>query len=188
VRGPVDPAFPNLPGPIVRVIEINENIGGQWASGIDLNLHYRSAPSASGRFDVKLSGSYLAAWHAARDGVNDESLTGTSSFPHWQHTLTLGWERGPWNATLVQTWRAGYLDENLDVNHEPRRVGPYRVWDAQLGYTGVADWTLVLGLKNLLNSDPQFSNQRSFFQVGYDPSYADPRGRVWYVRASFRWR
>jgi iron complex outermembrane receptor protein len=42
VRGPVDPAFPNLPGPIVQLTEINENLGTQSASGTDLTVRYRS--------------------------------------------------------------------------------------------------------------------------------------------------
>jgi iron complex outermembrane receptor protein len=188
VRGPPDPAFPNLPGPIVRLIETNENVGRQTASGVDVNLRYRTAPGAYGRFAAQLSGSYLADWRVAFDGEHDESLTSTARYPRWQHTLTLGWERGTWNATLVQTWRASYRDENPDANAAPRRVAPYRVWDAQIGYAARRDLDLVLGVKNLFDRDPPFTNQQSSMQVGYDPSYADPRGRVWYARAGYRWR
>jgi iron complex outermembrane receptor protein len=52
VRGPVDPAFPNLPGRIIQLTEINENLGRQSASGVDLNLRYRSAALAAGRFTL----------------------------------------------------------------------------------------------------------------------------------------
>jgi len=189
VRGPVDPAFPDLPGPIIQLTEINENVGRQSASGIDLNLRYRSAAHAAGQFTLELNGSYLASFDVSFDGEHEEALAGRQSpYPRWQHALTLGWERGPWNATLTQIWRAGTPDQNPDENGEPLSVEPYRMWDAQLGYTGISDLTLVLGVKNLFDSDPPFSNQGSSAQVGYDPSYADPRGRVWYVRASYRWR
>src|SRR5574337_83563 len=132
VRGAVDPAFPNLPGPIVRLIEINENVGRQTGSGVDVNLRYRTTPSAIGRFTLQLSGSCV-------DGL-------------------------------------------------PRQVSPYQLWDAQLGWSGFANWMLVVGIKNLFDRGPPFSNQTDFFQSGYDPRYADPRGRVFYARVGYRWR
>ena len=190
VRGPPDPAFPGLPGPIVALVQINENIGRLTASGFDVDLRMRSGATPYGRFSADLVGTYLTEWRVAFDGVNEVSLVGTyqdQSYPRWQHTLTLGWERGPWAATLVQLWRAGTLDANPP--DAPRRhIASSQVWDAQLAYTGIAELTLVLGVKNLLDRKPPTSNQISNFQVGYDPSAADPRGRSWYLRAGYRWR
>jgi hypothetical protein len=80
VRGPVDPAFPNLPGPIAHLIEINENVGRQSALGVDVDMRYHTAPGAYGRFTVQLSGSYLADWRIAFDGEHDESFTGGSNY------------------------------------------------------------------------------------------------------------
>ncbi len=185
VRGPVDPLFPNLPGPIVQLLEVNENVGRQTASGVDVNLRLRTRQSSLGGFALQLSGSYIDSAGIALDGVHEEAAT---DIPRWQHTLTLGWERAPWTATLVQTWRAGYADQNPGVDGLPRRVAPYQAWDAQVGYSGFAHWMLVLGIKNLFDRAPPFSNQTDFFQVGYDPRYADPRGRVLYARAGYRWR
>ncbi len=104
--------------------------------------------------------------------------------------MTLDWDRKPWAATLVQTRRAGYTDHNFDLpsGFAPRQVAPYLIWDAQVAYSGVADLTLVLGVRNVFDRDPPASNQVASFQVGYDPSYADPRGRAWYLRANYRWR
>jgi iron complex outermembrane recepter protein len=188
VRGPVDPAFPNLPGPITQLIEINENVGRQTAAGIDVDLRYRLAAGAAGRFTLQLSGSYLAEQRAF-NGAIDQQLAGRyPGGPRWQHALTLGWERAGWNATVVQTWRGGYVDAFPGADGAERRVAAYNLWDAQLGYRGMAGWTLTAGVKNLFDRDPPFSNQDGSFQQGYDPSYADPRGRVWYARAGYRWR
>ncbi|MDQ6684912.1 MAG: TonB-dependent receptor [Pseudomonadota bacterium] len=192
VRGPVDPAFPGLPGPILGLIELNENFGRLSASGIDVDLQLRSPRSRYGRFAVQLSGSYLGDWSVAFDGVHQQHVAGTfffgSSLPRWQHTLTLGWDGGPWQATLLQVWRSGYVDARPGVDGEPRRVAPYRVWDWQIAYGAEAGLRLAIGVKNVFNSDPPFSNQRATFQLGYDPNYADPRGRAWYVRLAYRWR
>jgi iron complex outermembrane receptor protein len=187
IRGPVDPAFPNLPGPIVRVIEINENVGRQVASGVDIDLQFKAPPTELGKFTVQLNGSYIDQWRIAFDGVHDERVA-AGSVPRWQHLLTLGWHRGSWNATLSQTWRAGYVDDSPGAAGEPHRVAPYRIWDAQVAFNGVPDLTVTLGVKNLLDSDPPLSNQRNSFQVGYDPGYADPRGRFGYARVNYRWK
>jgi iron complex outermembrane receptor protein len=185
VRGPVDPAFPNLPGPITKLIEINENLGRQSASGVDVDVHYRAPRTGFGVFTFGLSGTYLASSKTAFDGVDETS--NIANRPRWQHTLTAYWERAPWSATLSQTWRAGYEDVRPDLDGNARHVSPYRLWNCQVDYAGFANWTLAVGAKNLFNTDPPFSNQPFFGQTGYDPSYADPRGRVLYARASFRW-
>src|SRR5271169_2374894 len=41
--------------------------------------------------------------------------------------------------------------------------------------------TVALGVKNLMDRAPPFSNQPFTRQVGYDPAYADPRGRTFYM-------
>ncbi len=188
VRGPVDPAFPALPGAITELIEVNENVGRRTASGIDVDLRLRSAMTRYGRWSADLSGSYLAHWSIAYDGIHPQSFAGTGALPRWQQVLTLGWDARPWAATLAQQWRSGYTDEHPDGDGNSRRVAPYRVWNGQVAYGSPGAWQLVLGVKNLLNSDPPFSNQTDYFQVGYDPSYADPHGRFWYARATYRWR
>ena len=106
-------------------------MGKQTASGVDVDLRLRSAPSAFGRFGVGLSASYLADWQVSYDGVNEIKLvgeydSGDGSYPRWQHTLTLDWERKPWAATLVQTWRAGYTDDNFNLlgGDAPREMRP----------------------------------------------------------------
>ncbi len=181
LRGPVDPAFPNLPGPITTLILTNENFGGQSSSGIDVDLR-TAVKTRSGKWSMHLGGSYLATW---RSDAGGSALAG---LPRWQHTLTLDWERGSWHATLEQNWRAGYRDANPGADGAFRRVAPYRIWSAQSGYGGSADhWSLAIGVKNLLDTKPPFSNQNGEFQNGYDASYADPRGRVWYAQATCRW-
>ena len=41
---------------------------------------------------------------------------------------------------------------------------------------------LTVGVRNILNRDPPYSNAggQNFFQAGYDPGYADPRGTFIY--------
>ena len=183
VRGPVEAAYPNLPGPIIELIETDENVGRAKSSGLDAVLHYRTAMRSWGRLAVDLRGSYLVDTRIAFDGEHDAFGTG---FPRWQHTLTLDWERHDWGVTAEQTWRNGYTDA-LPVHDLPRRVASYKLWHLQVRYTGMPGWTLFGGIDNLFDAKPPLSNQIDGFQSGYDPGYTDPRGRTLYARVSVDW-
>ena len=55
-------------------------------------------------------------------------------------------------------------------------------------YTGFKNLTLTLGVKNLMDTNPPFTNSNLTFQGGYDPSYYDARARFVYgsVRYAFK--
>jgi len=67
-------------------------------------------------------------------------------------------------------------------------VEAYSTYDANVTYTGVKDWRLGLGVKNLRNEDPPYTGAGGnlYFQNGFDPSYADPRGRFFYGTVTYR--
>ena len=121
VRGPPDyPADPNLPGPIETVILLNENLGNLRTSGIDVDVNWRAPATSLGRFSFALNGTYIIDWEQQLDGINYTSNLAMKGFngpiPRWKHHLALGWDYGPWGATLGQTYQSGYLDANVDVN------------------------------------------------------------------------
>jgi iron complex outermembrane receptor protein len=60
------------------------------------------------------------------------------------------------------------------------------VYDVMLTYTGIRNLTLQGGMKNVLNTDPPFSNQGTTFQINYDPRLTDPIGRAYVLRASYK--
>ena len=47
-----------------------------------------------------------------------------------------------------------------------------------------------LGIKNVLNTIPPYTNAggQNYFQSGYDPGYADPRGRFIHATISYKFR
>jgi iron complex outermembrane receptor protein len=192
VRGPVDPAFPNLPGPIQLVFENNQNFGNLRTSGVDLDLSYRSPQMAAGRFGFNLSGTYVHDWREQLDGVNYVSLLGSHingvAIQRWRHYLTVNWDYGLWAATLAETFILGYTDAQLNAAGNERRVGNYEVWDVQGTYSGIRSLKIALGIKNLFDRAPPFSNQVDTFQIGYDPHYADPRGRTYYGRVTYSFK
>ena len=106
--------------------------------------------------------------------------------PRWRHYLVAGWSLGAWSATLAENYQTGTYDQSPAV--QPRRIGDYDVWELSFAYASSRDCTVSVGIKNLFDRAPPFSNQSQTVQIGYDPSYADPRGRLYWagIRYTFR--
>ena len=84
-------------------------------------------------------------------------------------------------------FQSGYSDQNF-VDVPPRDVGTYSLWNLQGTYSGFKDWSIAAGIRNVFDTAPPFTNQTNWVAVGYDPSYADPRGRTFYLRAAYRFQ
>src|SRR5581483_681236 len=194
IRGPADPAHPDLPGPIQEIILINENLGELRTSGIDVAMSWRDIRTRIGTFALSVDGTYVLTWEqqlpASADFLSGAGRNQSAIGPiaRWKHYASFNWAYGVWSATLAQTFQTGYQDRNefppFVANPEFRRVAPYQVWDLQGTYKGIVRATISLGVKNLFDRTPPLTNAASF-QVGYDPHYADPRGRTYYARASY---
>jgi iron complex outermembrane receptor protein len=187
IRGPVDPAFPDLPGPIVRILTINENLGDQRVSGADVALHARPRETPLGRFSASLDGTYV--FQARQELVVGQPVELMGRVvPRWNHLLTLNLDRGAWTTTLSQRYRRGYTDQNPLPDGTTRRVASYIVWDGQVAVDVARTAKLWLGVRNLLDTPPPFTNSTFNFQTGYDPGYADPQGRTWTLGVRVAWR
>jgi iron complex outermembrane recepter protein len=191
VRGPVDAAFPDLPGPIRTVILQEQNVGRLRTSGIDVDMKWRGREMPIGRIGFMFDGTYFIQWKLQGDGLNYGSALGVGAFPRWKHHAALDWTLGPWGATLGQTYQTGYEDSNVDRAGNPlpraRRVAGYDIWDLDARYTGFKNFTLAFGVRNLMDRAPPFTNLQRL-PVGYDPAYADPRGRMFYTRITYAFK
>jgi iron complex outermembrane receptor protein len=186
-RAAPDPTRPNLPGRITRIDQRFINIGEVKISGFDIDAVARLPQQPWGRIVFRLNGTYFSKYDVQQtDGtfagfVANQYLAATTGInPRWKHYATATWEYGPWQTTLAQNFQTSYIDVNTDLDDNLRRVGSLSLWDLQTQYTGFKNWTLTLGVKNLFDTNPPFTNQNNTFQVGYDPSYYDPRARFVY--------
>ena len=145
---------------------------------VERHVHHRME-DAAGRRDVRV-------------GAGPQRAERPGTVPRWKHYAALDWEYGAWGATLAQTFQSGYEDTNLSpvraLAPPPRSVSSYEVWDLQGRYTGWRNTKLVVGVKNLFDRAPPFTNQPFTYQVGYDPNYADPRGRTFYASVTFAFK
>jgi len=194
VRGPVEPAYPDLPGPIERLILVTENVGNLRTAGYDLRIAWRGSATPAGTFSLALDGTYVESYEWRFDDGSRLDGAGRNTFgttPRWRHYLSLGWSYDAWTTTLAQTFQSSYdeIDDRAcdDTGCPDRKVGSYNTWDLQLRYAA-APVTVALGVRNLFDRAPPFTSFTTSFANGFDAYYADPRGRTYYATLAYAFR
>jgi iron complex outermembrane receptor protein len=99
----------------------------------------------------------------------------------------LDWTYGPWSITVTENFQTGGYDQPPAPGSSERQrfIGDYDIWNIGVVYKGFRRWTLSAGIKNLFDRDPPFSIQTQSSQFGYDPSYADPHGRLFWAGVKY---
>ncbi len=194
-RAAPDADNPNLPGRIVSIDQRYINLGGVKIQGIDANVQFSAPPTPVGRFRVTMSGTYYIKYDVQQ---TDGSYAGfistqlgspvTGISPRWKSYQSVSWDNGPWSVVLGNSYQSSYTDQQTDLDNNERTVSSMSLWDAQVTWKGLRNLSLTLGAKNLLDTNPPLTNQQNSFQVGFDPSYYDPRGRVLYVTATWKFK
>ncbi|MDQ3027371.1 MAG: TonB-dependent receptor [Pseudomonadota bacterium] len=194
-RAAPDPAFPGLPGRIINIDQRYINLGGTKIQGIDASVQFSAPPTPVGRFRFSLSGTYLIKYDSQQ---NDGSYAGfvsnqfgspvTGISPRWKSYQSVSWDNGPWSLTLGNSYQSSYTDQQGDLNGEERTVSSLTLWDLQATWKGMRNLQLTVGARNLLDTNPPETNQQNSFQSGFDPSYYDPRARVVYLQATYKFR
>jgi iron complex outermembrane receptor protein len=191
IRGPVDPAYPELPGPIVAIDGSPINLGTTKTAGVDVFLAWAPPPQDWGQLRIGAQGTYVRQFDTQVDGVTYVSRLGSAVYglpvPRWRSTVTFDWTLGPWGTTLANVYSSGYL-ESIPFNEAMRNVGAASSWDLQARYTGFDGWQLAGGIRNLLDAEPSASAQINTFQSGYNPQVASPLGRTFYLRATYTFK
>jgi iron complex outermembrane receptor protein len=98
----------------------------------------------------------------------------------WQHNGTIDWSYDKFSLGLAAHYKTGYVD------YDPsRRVSAYATEDLYGTYTMTKGFSFTVGVKNLADRKPPYTNYNGLFQQGYDPRYYDPTGRSFYGRATY---
>ncbi len=185
---------------LIDYIELRkDNRGAQLARGIDLALTVRGIDTAVGRFGGRLNGTYVLT-SKIQNAPGDAFVSNLNRFvtdgvvQRWRHTVSVDWDRGPLSASLQNTFSSDYDDQNTAINIDngsvvaANRVKRYSLWDLSGAYAVDAHLKLRVGIQNLFDTSPPYSNQAYYFLSGYDPSYTDPRGRRFYASANYSFR
>jgi len=194
-RGPVQPAFPTVPGPITSIYQHWLNLGQTKIQGVDVDARVKLPATDVGQFSATVTGTYYIQYQIQQgDGSfagfvsSAFQLPATGITPRWKSYIALNWNYGPWAATLGNSYQSSYIDVQTDPDGNLRRVGSLSLWDVQGSYTGFKNLTLTLGAKNLFDTNPPLTNQNNTFQVGFDPSYYDARARFVYGSLTYSFK
>ena len=171
------------------------NVAEQITSGVDFSLKVRLPETSFGTFTTGLESTYLTSSKNKLVGQSDytQNIGLYAQFGpvlRYKQVISLNWDYGPWNAALFYNWSSGYQDQNPSPTSGgvPRHVGAYETYDFTTSYTVFKSLKATLGVRNLFDKAPPFSNQNAYFQVGYDPTIGDPHLRTYYARLSYTYK
>jgi iron complex outermembrane receptor protein len=156
-------------------------------SGIDLSIKFPTARTGFGNFYAQLDSTYILSYKK-----NDvefvgkyQGATSNNAGPvvRLRNSMSVDWTYGSFNTNLSYRWQSGYSDIG-----DTRRVGTYELFDLAFAYTGVKNLTLRAGIRNLFDRIPPYTRTADYFQIGYDPTYGDPRGRAFALGLNYQFR
>jgi iron complex outermembrane recepter protein len=183
-------------GNIVFISQTNANLFKLNVSGLDMNLDY-DIPLGTGYVLLRGSGSYYYTYKAQQfdgtwiDQINiGDSQAGVNggAIVRWRHSLTLGYTAPSWQVSLTQNYQESYLDTKSDITEVGRYVSPQDTLDMQGSYTGLNHFDFTIGVKNMFNHSPPYTNYGSTtnnFVGGYDLAYGNPYGRYVYATIDY---
>ena len=185
-------------GPIVTIQQTNANLFKSQLAGVDVDAKYLLRLPNAQKATFRMSGTYMGKYdvqgpNGSYSSILDQAISasGGGVVLRWKHVASVTYETGPWNASLAQNYQKSYTD--TAANRAPagtpiRNVASYQTFDGQVVYSGFKSTKLTVGIKNLFDRDPPYTNNASNFLGGYDVSYADVRGRFGYITATYSFK
>ena len=176
------------------LVTLTDNIGQVKTDGIDVTMTYAAKLGSLGNVGL----TYDATWvHSYTYQTNPSDafkqnvgryVDGSPVF-RWKHTVGVNWSLADMSARLGVRHQTGYRDQNDAATVVGGAsfygdVKPYTLVDLSGTYKYNKAISLTVGVRNLFDTDPPFSNQSTRSQRGYDPRYTDAMGRAYFVRAA----
>ena len=171
---------------------IKRNRGKQRISGLDVGVRVADAnrPRQPGPAPERHPDPALAAadrrWRPLRQQPRPlpQRRRGATLAPYRERGLGT---RALLGHAVQQLPLSGYRDQEV-VGKANRNVEAYSLWNLSAGWEATKSLSLRVGVQNLLDKSPPFSQQAYFFLSGYDPSYTDTRGRYGYASLRYTFR
>jgi iron complex outermembrane recepter protein len=167
-----------------------QNTGSVVTDGVDLSANYVMDTDV-GKFRARMEGTFVTGYRLTEyPGGPALSLAGqfnegNQPVIRWQHLLTLDWSYMQWGAGLVNHFTEHYHDYLPDAAGNILTVGNYSIWDGYVSYKPIPALKFLVGINNLADTNPPFSNQEQNWQAGYNPLFSSPLGRTFYGRITF---
>lgn len=180
---------------IAYLITLTDNLGKTETSGLDFSAGYSTRLGNMGNVDLSWNGTWVQSYKyqlSPTDPMKENVSIYSDGSPvfRWQHSVSAAWTLGNWSTRLGVRHKTGYYDMNnpSTVVGGPSFYGDvssYTLVDASVTAMPMKGLSVTVGLKNLFDTSPPFSNQSTRSQRGYDPRYSDPYGRTLFARLGF---
>ena len=192
----------NLTYVAVKLLPIN--IGKVENQGLDWSFTFRNK-FEFGRLTTNIAGSHLIKSRYTTPGTDDQFETslgefGSNDAVSFRDVITANASlvTGAWTNSLTMNFRSGYKDIHHDVDNcnvddgtdcvdTQLDVPRYTTFNWQTQWEATKNVGLMFGVTNLFDRKPPLSLRNTgSHQLGYDPRYASPIGRSFYLQASYK--
>ncbi|WP_255206207.1 MULTISPECIES: TonB-dependent receptor [Janthinobacterium] len=193
---------PSTGNPYYAFKKLSVNIGKKEYRGIDWDL------SANHKFDfgkltAQLSGTHMLHANYTKAGSDNIYTSNMDFFGDTNEVtfrnlmkLTTTLDTGRLSNTVTVNYRNGYTDATAtvydvatkkEVKDFRLQVPSYTTFDWQARFAFDKQTTIRAGIKNLFDRAPPLSlRSSSGHQVGFDPRYADPMMRSFYITGNYK--
>jgi iron complex outermembrane receptor protein len=181
-------------GLLLRVDSFYANASALETDGLDLMFSRELDLRGGGELRTGLEATYIASYDlvdpqaGAIDGAGRRNFAnfGTST-PEWRANAFVQWSNERHGVSAYLRFIDSYVDDEVDLGQGPeffRPIDSQVTLDAQytLRLRAARAPTLTFGAINLTDEDPP----RVHTSGGYDSKVHDPRGRMFYAKALFR--
>jgi iron complex outermembrane receptor protein len=166
-----------------------QNFADEKIQGLDYSIDYKLR-SALGQWTFGLAGTHVLKFEQNVPGVSAPIvLLGTGYAVRNKVRAQVGWSSGDLAASLFANHVGGYRNEGVQP---VQNVASFNTIDGHLAWTlkddpVMKDVTFALDVSNLFDRNPPTYYYSSGSIVGFDPTTANPLGRVISVSLSKRW-
>ncbi len=182
------------------ILQTSENTGRITTDGIDLSVQYQQR-TPIGTFHEDLEGTavtkYLLQQYTGGPNLNivgwwneiPQNGTALNVAYKWSHFLRVDWTSPGkvWGGGIDNRLYSRYVDQFPDGAGNQREVGTYTLFDAYASYKPIDPMTVIVGIKNLLDRAPPFTNSyQNNFAAGYNALTADPLLRNFYINVEYK--
>lgn len=194
ISSAIDQGLFGRDGARILVFTNLQNIASRVNQGVDVDLRMRIPGTALGNLTFRNAVTYYDKQRSQDDATAPVSeFNGTYAYPKFRNLFSASTEYGPFSITGSVRTVGGFYDSDqpIDVARESRKVPSYTELDLLGQYRGFEGWTLSVGIKNLFDRQPPFSEQNAldntYSQMGFAELYSS-RGRFFSVAASYQFR
>jgi outer membrane receptor protein involved in Fe transport len=181
------------PSTISVIVDLRRrNLSVTRTSGIDVSASY-DLPTRVGNLHFGIDGTYILE-RIQQTTATSPSVETVGTFfnpPHLRMRGSLGWSHAGWAANFFVN-HIGSFTDNRTLPSVP--VSSYTTVDGRLAYSFgegrglLSGLTISVSAQNLLNQDPPSARVLSLASdIGFDPTKANPIGRLVAIEISRRW-